>query len=64
MEGLLESIKPLPRTGDMEYDIARVNAWCARSHINLGIIRVSCRMPLPDAHWSSRPPDEGIVLEL
>jgi dimethylaniline monooxygenase (N-oxide forming) len=36
MEGLLERIKPLPDKAEMDYEIAKVNAWSARRYLSRG----------------------------
>lgn len=36
MEGLLEQIKPLPDKAEMDYEIAKVNAWSARRYLSRG----------------------------
>ena len=39
MEGLLEKTHPTPSKEEMDYDIARVNAWCARRYPSRGRTR-------------------------
>jgi dimethylaniline monooxygenase (N-oxide forming) len=39
MEGLLEKIHTLPGKPEMDYEIAKVNAWCSRRYLSRGATR-------------------------
>ena len=39
MEGLLQKIHALPTKPEMDYEIAKVNAWCARRYLSRGATR-------------------------